>query len=425
MNSPTDIYTRHIAEFSALLRQEGLAVGLQETADACTVLNALDLTDRNTVRDALCAVYAKSHGEQQVFYRLFDAYFVSEEARQAMLRRQREEAEEMARRRAEMEQQLQVNGQPMDLREDLQDVYITMPEEKRQQLKQLLDRTKDNLERNPQLYGNFIRSVFMRHLLEEQMSMEDAAAQAEEQDPDLALLYRDISRFKDEEIPRATALIARIAQQLNAELSRRRRTGGHSGQLDFKKTIRRGLESGGSLHKLSFRRKRRHRRHVVLLCDVSGSMLQFSEFALRFIQSMAEVSESSRSFLFSEQLREVDAFSLQNMDSFRQYVRSCGLYGKGTDLGSALTELMTLRPAALGPATTLIILSDTKTVGVDRAAAALIEARRQAGRVIWLNPIPQSKWPYVNSIQTMAELCTMLPCSTLEELSVACRKLIK
>ena len=96
MNSPTDIYTRHIAEFSALLRQEGLAVGLQETADACTVLNALDLTDRNTVRDALCAVYAKSHGEQQIFYRLFDAYFVSEEARQAMLRRQREEAEEQA-----------------------------------------------------------------------------------------------------------------------------------------------------------------------------------------------------------------------------------------------------------------------------------------------------------------------------------------
>ena len=406
------VYIEKLSEFSALLRQEGLTVGLQETADACAVLELFGLEDKNTVRDALRAIYAKGQGELAAFDRAFDGFFVSLQQKEVIMAKQRAEAEEMARRRAEAEQELQLNGQPMDLREDLQDVYVKMPEEKRDHLRKLLDRSQEHLERNPQLYGNFIRSVFMRFLLEQQRVMEDAAVGCEETDPDLALLYRDISQFKDSDIPRATALIAKIAQQINAELSQRRNRGGHSGTLDFKKTIRKGLETGGSLYRLSFRRKHKRRR-------------QFSEFALRFIKSMSEVSESSRTFLFSEEVREVDPFALQNMDSFRGYVRSSGLYGKGTDLGHALETLCHYKPSVLGPSTTLLILSDTKTINLSRAAHTLLEAQKQAGKTLWLNPIPQHKWAYVKSIQTMSLLCQMVPCSTLDELARACRRLLQ
>lgn len=419
------VYVEKLTAFSALLRQEGLAVGLQETADACQILEELELTDRSAVRAALCAVYAKSRPEQEAFYRAFDSFFVSTEQRRANLARQAEEAVELERRKAQAEEELQVNGQPMDLHDDLREVYVRMPEEKRQHLRQLMEKTKENIDRSPQLYSNFIRSVFMRFLLEQQMVMEDAAVGCEESDPDLALLWKDISGFKDADIPRAAALIARITQQLNAELSRRRQRGGHGGGLDFKKTIRRGLETGGSFFRLSFRRKRKRRRMLVLLCDVSGSMLQFSEFALRFIKSMAEVSDASRIFLFSETLHEVDAFALQNMDAFRDYVRSSGLYGKGTDLGTALEQLCARRPSVLGPSTTLLILSDTKTIDLSRALADLAEAKRQAGKVLWLNPIPERKWGYVRSIQTVSSLCQMAPCSTLEELARACSRLMR
>ena len=54
---------------------------------------------------------------------------------------------------------------------------------------------------------------------------------------------------------------------------------------------------------------------------------------------------------------------------------------------------------------------------------SLIEAKRQAGRVLWLNPIPESKWQYVKSIQAMASVCPMISCSTLRELAAACRRL--
>lgn len=421
-----DVYLEKLAEFSSLLRQEGLAVGVQETADACQILSCLELTDRETACCALQAVYAKSREEQAVFRRAFDGFFVSLERREALRRRHEAEARELAQRRAQAEQELRVNGKPMDLRGDLREVYVRMDEEQREQLRQMVERTRGLLGRNPEkLYGNFVRSVFTRFLLEQQMALEDAAVGVEPADPDLALLYRDISRFREADVPRAAALIASISRQLDAELSRRRQGRSHSGKLNFRRTIRRGLETGGSFYRLSYKRARRTRQRLVLLCDVSGSMLQFSEFALRFLKSMSEVSETSEIYLFSEEVRPVDPFALQNMDAFRDHVRSSGLFGRGTDLGSALEDLCRRPPAVLGSSTTLVVLSDTKTIDLPRAAQSLAEARRQAGRVLWLNPIPERKWPYMRSIQTISTLCQMVPCSTLDELARACRKLMK
>lgn len=419
------VYLEKLAEFSSLLRREGLSAGIQETADAGQILSCLDLTDRETVRGALQAVYAKSREEQAAFRRAFDGFFVSVERREALRRKHEAEARELARRRAQAEEELQINGRPLDLREDLREVYVRMGEEKQEELRRLLERSRGLLGRSPdKLAGNFVRSVFTRYLLEQQMALEDAAVGVEAADPDLALLYRDISKFREADIPRAAALIAAISRQLDAELSRRKQGRSHSGKLNFRRTIRKGLETGGSFYRLAWKRRRRTRQRLALLCDVSGSMLQFSEFALRFLKSMSEASESSEIYLFSEEVRLVDPFALQNMDAFRDYVRSSGLFGRGTDLGSAL-EYLCRRPAALGGSTTLIILSDTKTINLPRAVQFLAEAKRQAGKVLWLNPIPERKWPYVRSIQTLSALCQMVPCSTLDELARACRKIMK
>lgn len=253
--------------------------------------------------------------------------------------------------------------------------------------------------------------------------MEDAGMGCEEVDPDIGLMYRDISRFSDAEIPRAISIIQTISQQINGELSAKRSHRGRTGKLDFRRTIRKSLETGGSLVHLRYKKKRRRKKHLVLLCDVSGSMVQFSEFALRFVQSLNHVSESSRVFLFSEEMLESDAFSLQNMDLFRDYVRRSGLYGKGTDLGSALEQLCALQPRALNDSTTLLILSDAKTIDQNRAVRHLQEAKRLAGRVIWLNPIPEHKWHHLKSTQAFAQVCTMVSCSTLGALAAACRRL--
>ena len=418
------VYLEKLSIFSRMLRLEGLTVGVQETADAAQILISLGLTDREQVKAALRTVFAKSREEQASFDRVFDGYFVSEETMRQQAKDQMEREQALEEGRREAEEDLQIRGEPMHLREDLKEVYATMPEEERERLRQLMERYKGNIDRHPDLYGNFIHSVFTRALLEQQMKMEDAGLGVEESDPELGLLYRDIAQFRDVEIPRAITLISAITRQINGELSAKRQKKSHSGQLDFRRTIRRGLETGGSLNRLSFKRKAKRRKKLVILCDVSGSMMQFSEFALRFIQSMNQTSDSSRVFLFSEDLVEANAFSLQNMDLFRSYVRDSGLYGRGTDLGTALERLCSIQPSVLGPSATLLILSDTKTIDLPRAVKWLMEAKRMAGRVVWMNPIPENKWPYLRSVQTVLQLCQMIPCSTLSALAAACRKLV-
>ena len=417
------VYLEKMSAFSRMLLQEGLTVSPQETADACRVLTELGLEDRQQVKTALRMVYAKSREEQASFDRVFDAFFISEEAMRTQAKRRMEQEQEIAYQRQKAEEDLQLNGKPMELTEEQMLTYASMAEEHRQRLRNFMEKYKDNVSRNPGLYDNFIHSVFTRTLLEQQMLMEDGGVGGMESDPELGLLYRDISEFKDTEIPRAITLIQGITRQINGELSAKRKRAGRGSKLDFRRTIRKGLETGGSLYTLKYRKKRQRRKHLVLLCDVSGSMMQFSEFALRFIQSLNQVSESSRVFLFSEETVEADVFSLQNMDLFRSYVRSCGIYGKGTDLGSALTKLITMQPAVLNSSTTLLILSDTKTIDQPRAIAAFLEAKRLAGKVLWLNPIPQVHWPHIRSVQTFASLCSMVSCNTLQSLAAACRKL--
>ena len=418
-----EVYLAKLSAFTRMLRLEGLSAGHQETADACRILIELGFADRQQVKQALSAIYAKTREEQLIFDRVFDGFFISEDLMRALAKEQAQKDAQMEAIRAASEEQLQINGQPMMLSQEQRNTFAAMPEEERQRLLRLLDKYQGNPERSSELYGNFIHSIFTKTLLEQQMQMEDAAASAASADPEIGLLFRDISDFRDTEIPKAISIIQALAQQINAELASRHKSSGRSGILDFRKTIRKGLETGGTFYRLKYKKKPRRRRHMVLLCDVSGSMIQFSEFALRFIQSLNQASESSKVFLFSETVVEADAFSLQNMDVFRDYVGRSGIYGKGTNLATALEFLTSKRPPILTDSTTLIILSDTKTVETRRSYEALLKAKHLCGKVIWLNPIPESRWNYLRSTQIMASGCTMISCNTLGALANACRRL--
>ena len=407
------VYLEKISAFSRMLRLEGLPIGPSETADACKLLTEIGFEDRKTVKIALRTVFAKSREEQLAFDKVFDGFFITEEAMRKQAKEQMEQEAEAARIRQEAEANFRVKDQPMELSEEQWQTYATMPEAEREKLTKFMDKYKGNAERNPKLYGDFIHSVFAKTILEQQMLMEDAAIGVEAADPEIGMLYRDLSQFKDTDIPKAVDMIQAIARRINGELEAKKRAGGHSGKLDFRRTIRKGLETGGSFYRLRYRKKPHRRKSIVLLCDVSGSMMQFSEFALRFIQSLNRVSENARVFLFSEEIFEADAFALENMDRFRDFVKESGLYGRGTDLGTALEQLCAGKPSPLNASTTLLILSDTKTIDQGRAVVALQKAKQMSGRTIWLNPIPKSKWHYLRSVQTMSALCPMLPCSTL------------
>ena len=416
----TAVYLDKLALLGRILRGEGLFVSPAETEDAASILMELGFADRETVKAALRTVYAKSREQQLRFDRVFDSFFLSEDAIRAIDRRHQQEELE----RAKALQQAAEELDPLYSYDDAQrEAFALLSEEEKERLRALRDKYLGENSPNQKLYAGMVHSIISRSIMEQQMLMEDAAVGRAAVDPEMGLLFRDITLFEDHEIPKAVVYIQDIARRINGELTQKRKRSGRSAALDFRGTIRKGLETGGSFYRLRYRKKRARRKQLVVLCDVSGSMIQFSEFVLRFIQSLNQASGASRVFLFSEEMYEADAFHLQNMDLFRDYVRRSGVYGRGTDLGAALKKINDMRPPVLSPGTMLLIISDTKTVNQALAVQELLRARAKAGRVFWLNPIPERKWKYIGSVQTMSELCTMLSCSTLQELGAACRKL--
>lgn len=420
MKDLSPAYVDNFTLFAKKLRSRGLTVGIAEVTDVIKLMDKSVLNDRNSLRVSMRSILAKSTREQEIFDEVFDDFFVPPAVvqRQEIESQQAEEAR--VQNRQERIDELKFDGKDIELPENLKDVYAEMDESKREKLKNYLGISTTNQRRSPFTYN------FMRRILEQHLRMEDALEDAENDagigggSPDL--LYKDISKIGDDEMPKAVALINKMVKQLDGAISRKYRRSGKTGRLDFRATIRANMASGGSLYKLKYRRRPKSRKRLILLCDVSGSMLKYSEFAIRFIKSMSETSDSSKIYVFSEGTMELNRKVLEDMSGFQKYVKDNGLWGKGTDLTSSLEYLMAKRPALLSSNTILMIISDTKSTRLEDARRAMHRTTRMAGRTIWLNPIPSAKWQKMGSVTTFMDLCEMLDCSTIDELSRACAK---
>ena len=178
------VYLEKLSAFSRILRMEGLAVSTKETEDAGRLLIALGLANREQVKTALRTVYAKSREEQLSFDRAFDGFFLSEEAMRRQAKEAMEREKELQQHQQEAQEELQLSGKPMDLSDEQRQTYAAMPEEARQRLRNFMEKYRGTAERNPQLYSEFIHSVFAKTLMEQQMLLENAGAGAQALDPE-------------------------------------------------------------------------------------------------------------------------------------------------------------------------------------------------------------------------------------------------
>ena len=167
-----DVYLEKLSYFSRMLRLHGLTVSPKETEDACRILIDLGMDNREKVKTALRTVYAKSREEQLAFDKVFDGFFITEEAMKKQAQEQMQREAEEAAIRQQAQEQFRVNDQPMELSDEQWQTYASMPESERQRLAKFMDKYKGNAERNPKLYGDFIHSVFAKTILEQQMLMQ-------------------------------------------------------------------------------------------------------------------------------------------------------------------------------------------------------------------------------------------------------------
>ena len=98
--------------------------------------------------------------------------------------------------------------------------------------------------------------------------------------------------------------VARLAQRLKNRLSVRRKKAAR-GRFNVKKTLRKNLQYGGVPFHIQLDRRKKTKPQVMVLCDISDSVLNASRFMLQFVYSVQDLYSKVRSFVFVAEIGEV------------------------------------------------------------------------------------------------------------------------
>ena len=190
--------------------------------------------------------------------------------------------------------------------------------------------------------------------------------------------------------------VAPLARHLASRLSTRRRRA-RRGSIDLRRTLRRSMGTGGVPIEVVRRRPRPGRPELVLLCDVSGSVVGFSHFTMLLVQALREQFSRVRIFCFVDGCVEVTDLFTPGADvaGVMADVHSRpGLvaFDGHSDYGSALGRFRERWPDAVGPRTSLLVLGAARTNSRDPNLGVLGALAERARHVHWLNPEPRVQW---------------------------------
>ena len=230
----------------------------------------------------------------------------------------------------------------------------------------------------------------------------------------------DFESMSSEEMAEARRVIANMRLPIMAVPTRRFVPDDRGPRVDMRKTLRAGLRSGGAI--IPLKRRRRAKRHppLVILCDISGSMSQYSRMLLHFVHAITNDRDRVHTFLFGTRLNNVTRH-LRHKDvdiAVDQVAETVEDWSGGTRIGVTLKEFNAVwSRRVLGQGAVVLFISD----GLDRDAGDGLEAEmerlhKSCRRLIWLNPLlrfegfePKSKGikailPHVDEFRTVHNL---------------------
>jgi hypothetical protein len=221
--------------------------------------------------------------------------------------------------------------------------------------------------------------------------------------------------------------VERLGHLLRDRLERRRRRV-RRGRLDVRSTARAALRTGGVPFTPVFRRRRRDRPKLVVLCDISDSVRAAARFLLVLVYAMQEAFLRTRSFVFVRDVGEVTAlFAAHPIDAAVQlaFEGDAVPVGANSDYGRAFGQMAARHLDAIDRRTTVVVLGDARSNYLDPNLEAFEDMRRRAARIIWLNPEPRASWGFGDSEMERYRLLSAFaaPVRTLAELRQAMERL--
>jgi uncharacterized protein len=440
---------RHIA-FLEALRSAGLPVSLAENLDAIAALQSLSWGTRTTVRDAYAATLVKRRSQRPTFDALFDLYFpglvgsgvTAEDASEENVR---DNAESLRGLRGELLEALGDGDDAALQRLAVEAVgrfgsmpgrgpglsswsaYTALqriaPEDLVEQLVAALlsqGRVEEEARRVAgRRIGGFTRVVEgdARRRIAEEKGPDHVADVALRPTIDrldfTAARKADLEEMRREIYP----LARRLATRLTKERHARRR-----GALDFRRTVRASISTGGVPLTTHHRPRRPHRTELVVLCDVSGSVASFAQFTLLLVFALRDQFHKVRAFTFVDHVHEVThhfrpgADVADVMAELAASTSHAALWGR-TNYGRAFAKFAEKADDALGPKTSLLILGDARSNYSDLNVPVLADIAGRCRHAYWLNPEHPRHWDTGDSAAgPFGEVVPMVECRNLTQL---------
>jgi uncharacterized protein len=448
----------HIA-FLEALRGAGVPVSLAEDLDAIAAFSVLDWGDREAIRQGYAATLVKRPAQRPTFESLFDLYFPrlvgegvgdlggdsGDEDGAAETGQSRDSGPALDALRAALAEALAAGDDAMLQRLATEAVgqfgamrgrgpglsswsaYTTLQRVSPQTLVDQVvaalmaagrvdDEARRRADRRVGAFTALVEAEARRRLAEEKGP--DHVAQVAVR-PSLdrldftAARKADLVEMRREIYPLARRLATRLARERHA----RRR-----GPLDFRRTVRASISTGGVPLTTHHKPKRPHRTELVVLCDVSGSVANFAQFTLMLVHALNEQFGKVRAFTFVDQVHEVtDVFRpgadpAEVMADLAARTAHAALWGR-TNYGRAFTTFAEEFPDALGPKSSLLILGDARSNYSDLSVPVLRDLAGRARHAYWLNPEHPRHWDTGDSAATAyADVVSMVECRNLTQL---------
>jgi len=205
---------------------------------------------------------------------------------------------------------------------------------------------------------------------------------------------KSFSFYTEDDIRRMNEAVARLAQRLKNRLSVRRKKAAR-GRFNVKATLRRNLQYGGVPFHIEVDRRKKTKPQVMILCDISDSVLNASRFMLQFVYSVQDLYSKVRSFVFVSEIGEVTRLFEEHEI---HHAVEAALKGDVIDVfshsnfGRAFELFYKNYFPAVSGKTTVLIIGDGRNNYNRPNEWVLKEIQQKAKQLIWLNPESRMTW---------------------------------
>ncbi len=204
------------------------------------------------------------------------------------------------------------------------------------------------------------------------------------------LQTKDFAQMSADEIAVARLAIQRLRIPSEKMKLRRWKPDPHGGRIDPRGTFRKSLRAGGAIE-LAFRTHAERYAPVVAICDISGSMSDYTRIFLHFLHQLTDQRRRVHTFLFGTRLTNVTR-ALRQKDVDEALAEcSAGVkdWSGGTRIGASLHAFnREWSRRVLGQGAICVLFTDgLERDRLDQLSAEMERLHKSCRRLVWVNPL--------------------------------------